>query len=341
MLKISSVIKSVIIGVFLLMLAIGIFLTLLNSQMNKTIPLTSDQLLTVEPGSSFQQVSQQLVNKGWLENTFWLKSYVRLFPHAANIKAGTYKIPAQITIKSLLKQLVEGKEHQFEITFIEGTTFKEWLSLLAKQANIEHQLSDKTIIEIAMLLGIKELNPEGWFFPDTYAYTAGTSDLTLLKRAYQKMQVTLEEVWQNRADNLPYKTPYQALIMASIIEKETSKIEEQPIIAAVFINRLRKNMRLQTDPTVIYGLGTRYQGDIKRVHLKEKNAYNTYQMKGLPPTPIAMPGISALMASVHPVSSNYLYFVSKGNGYHVFSSSLKAHNKAVRQYLLQRKSAKN
>jgi len=340
MLKISTLFKGIIIGIFILIISMGVFFTLLENHINKPLPLTQAEFFSIESGSSFQHFAQQLLKRGWIEDSFWLKSYIRLFPHAAKIKAGTYKIPVETTLKSLLALLVQGKEHQFEITFIEGSTFKEWLELLAKTPKIEHQLNDKSITEIAALLGIKERNPEGWFFPDTYAYTAGTSDITLLKRAHNKMQSTLHQVWQNRAANLPYKTSYQVLIMASIIEKETSKIEEQPIIAAVFINRLRKKMRLQTDPTVIYGLGERYQGDIKRIHLKEKNAYNTYQIKGLPSTPIAMPGLSALTASVHPIVSNYLYFVSQGNGYHVFSTSLKEHNKAVRDYLLQRKTSK-
>ena len=230
-----------------------------------------------------------------------------------------------------------GKEHQFEITFVEGTTFKQWLSLLAAKPYIKHNLANMSASQIAKLLNIKQTNPEGLFFPDTYAYTAGTDELTLLRRAYKKMHNLLENMWQNRATDLPFNDPYQALIIASIIEKETSKVEEQPQIAAVFINRLSKKMRLQTDPTVIYGLGDSYNGDITRKHLKEKTPYNTYRIKGLPPTPIAMPGISALRASMHPAQSDYLYFVSEGNGYHVFSTTLKAHNEAVNRFLRYQK----
>ncbi len=340
MLKVSTLLKGLIFAFFIAIIAMGVFFTVLKGHIDKTVPISKAQLITIEPGSSFQKFTQQLVDNGWLEDPFWLKAYIRLFPNAAQIKAGTYYLPEKLTFKELLFILVQGKEHQFEVTFIEGTTFKEWLNLLKKQPYLSHQLDDKSPEEIANLLGIEQKNPEGWFFPDTYAYTANTSDLTLLKRAHQKMLTTLAQVWQERDDNLPYENAYQVLVMASIIEKETSKREEQPVIAGVFINRLRKNMRLQTDPTVIYGLGERYQGDIKRTHLKEKTAYNTYRIKGLPPTPIAMPGISALKASVHPAQTDFLYFVSQGNGYHVFSATLAEHNQAVRQYLLQSK-AKN
>lgn len=341
MFKLSSLLKIVVLVFFIAIISMASFFTVLNSHINKVIPITEPQLITITSGSSFRQFTQQLIDYKWIESPFWLKAYIRLFPNAGNIKAGTYKIPPETTFKSLLSLLVQGKEHQFDITFIEGTTLKEWLLLLQKQPYITQTLADKSIEDIAQLLAIEQSNPEGWFFPDTYAYTAGTSDLTLLQRAHQKMQKMLQQVWQQRDKNLPYQTPYQVLIMASIIEKETSKREEQPIIAGVFINRLSKKMRLQTDPTVIYGLGERYQGDIKRIHLKEKTAYNTYRIKGLPPTPIAMPGISALKASVHPVKTDYLYFVSRGDGYHIFSANLKDHNQAVRQYVLQARDKKN
>lgn len=324
----------------LALFVVTIFVTF-EQKINTPLNLSKTELITVSAGTSVAKLSKQLVvNKQWLENRFWLRNYPRLHSKFADIKAGTYQIKLGTTAKQLLEKLMSGKEHQFEITFVEGTTFKQWLVLLQKQPHINHSLQNKTVSEVAHLLHIEYDNPEGLFFPDTYAYTAGEDEIIILQRAYQRMHQQLTQLWDERAVALPFDSPYQALIMASIIEKETSKVAEQPLIAAVFINRLAKNMRLQTDPTVIYGLGDRYQGDITRKHLKEKTAYNTYRIKGLPPTPIAMPGKSALHASMHPAQSNYLYFVSKGNGYHVFSTTLKAHNQAVKRFLLHSSSNK-
>jgi len=293
-------------------------------------------LLTVKPGSSISAFSKQLENKGWISSRFWLRNYGRFFPQQANIKAGTYNIALNSNVLELLKQVVAGKEHQFNVTFIEGTRFSDALLALQAHPYIEQSLSNKTIAQIADKIGITNLingNPEGWLFPDTYAFTAGTSDISLLKRAHNKMQQQLSMQWQQRIEGLPYETPYQALIMASIIEKETSYLPEQPIISSVFVNRLRKRMRLQTDPTIIYGLGDRYHGDITRAHKREKTAYNTYRINGLPPTPIALVGLSALKATLNPETSDYFYFVSQGNGQHTFSRTLKEHNLAVKAYL--------
>ena len=303
------------------------------------LAIAQDNFLTVSSGSSISSFAKQLEQKQWVTTRFWLRNYGRLFPQKANIKAGTYLIKKDSTLAQLLVQLVEGKEHQFSVTFIEGTRFKDALVILAEHPQIKQSVNGKPVSEIAAKLGIDSANPEGWLFPDTYAFTADTLDLTLLKRAYANMQSQLNTAWEARAKDLPYKTPYQALIMASIIEKETSYIAEQPVISAVFVNRLRKRMRLQTDPTVIYGLGERYQGDITRAHLREKTAYNTYRINGLPPTPIAMAGLSALKATLHPATSDYLYFVSGGNGKHVFSKTLAEHNRAVRDYLSKQRRA--
>jgi len=289
--------------------------------------------LTIKPGSSISAFSKQLEREGWIKDRFWLRNYGRLFPQQANIKAGTYQVDTNSSVLALLNQVVQGKEHQFNVTFIEGTRFTDALKALKEHPYIHHSLTTDTVVEIAEKLGITNDNPEGLIFPDTYAFTAGTLDITLLKRAYVKMQNHLTTLWQQRNFDLPYETPYQALIMASIIEKETSHVPEQTLISAVFVNRLNKNMRLQTDPTVIYGLGERYQGDITRAHLREKTAYNTYRINGLPPTPIAMVGLSALKAALNPQESDYLYFVSQGNGQHTFSRTLKEHNIAVQAYL--------
>jgi len=325
----------------LVTLAISVLLSLLaalalmiTSEMKIKQPLTIKQseFITIKPGTSFNAFSKQLMDKGWLQQRFWLRSYAKFNPELSKIKSGTYQVEANTRIIELLKVVVSGKEHQFSITFIEGSTVKQVLAQLALHPHITHQLAGLSLAAVAEKLSIAQNNPEGWLFPDTYAFTQDTADINIIKRAYEKMQNALNMQWQNRAVDLPYTSPYQALIMASIIEKESGRHAEHPRIASVFVNRLNKRMRLQTDPTVIYGLGERYQGDITYAHLREKTAYNTYKIKGLPPTPIALPGAQALHAALHPESSNYLYFVSNGLGEHIFSTNLADHNRAVTKY---------
>lgn len=337
-----KVIKRILLIVCLLTItSILVMVNHINRVMHQSLPLSEPQLLVVEPGKTITSFADQLVSKGWLENRFYLKGYVKFFPEYIKIKAGTYHVSATMSLLDLLSLLVSGKEHQFSVTFIEGSTFKEVLTQLIQQPYIKQTLSEFSISDISKKLGIPHNNPEGWIFPDTYAFTSGTSDEAILKRAYQKMEQQLNSLWLQRVEGLPYKSPYEVLIMASIIEKETSFIPEQPTISGVFINRLRKKMRLQTDPTVIYGLGDRYQGDITRAHLREKTLYNTYRINGLPPTPIAMPGLSALQATIKPEKSDYFYFVSQGNGQHTFSRTLSEHNVALRLYLKQLKEKSN
>ena len=309
------------------------FFLLLEKQMNEPLPIAQPQLLTVKQGSSVASFSRELVSKKWIDNRFWLRAYARLQPDKAIIKVGTYQILPNSSLQSLLALVTTGKEYQFRFTIVEGTTFKQLIAQLQSQPQLTHNLPSLSGEQLSKQLGIKQVNPEGWFAPETYAFTQGTEDIEILKRAHAAMQSTLTKLWQESEVGLPYETPYQALIMASIIEKETSHIPEQPLIASVFINRLAKKMRLQTDPTVIYGLGERYQGDITRAHLKEKTAYNTYRINGLPPTPIALPGLSAVKAALNPAVSDYYYFVSEGNGKHIFSKTLKEHNVAVRDFL--------
>jgi UPF0755 protein len=333
--------KSIFVVFLLLLCAASLFAYQLHNAMNATISIEQDSFLTIKPGSSISSFAKQLQSNQWIDNRFWLRNYGRLFPNKVNIKTGTYLIAKGVTLKELISQVVEGKEYQFSITFIEGTRFKDALILLSRHQHIKQTLQGFSIETIAQKIGINAKNPEGWLFPDTYSFTAGTSDIALLKRSYNNMKTQLEALWVNRAKNLPYNSAYEALIMASIIEKETSYIKEQPLISSVFVNRLAKKMRLQTDPTIIYGLGDRYKGDITYAHKREKTAYNTYRIDGLPPTPIAMAGLSAIKATLHPATSDYFYFVSGGNGRHVFSRTLSEHNKAVRQYLKLQKQKKS
>ncbi|WNC70844.1 endolytic transglycosylase MltG [Thalassotalea psychrophila] len=322
---------------FITLAAVITVYTVTVRHVDNDLPIKESQFYTVSKGSSFNSVVANLIKQQWLETSLWLKLYSKLHPEITEIKAGTYKLPEQLTIKQLFAILVAGEEHQFKITFVEGSTFKEWFIQLAETEHVQSTLADKSYQQILSTLESEHKHPEGLFFPDTYQFISGTKDIDILKQAYQRMAAELDESWQGRAKNLPYKNTYEVLIMASMVEKETAKISEQPLISAVFITRLAKRMRLQTDPTIIYGLGERYTGDITYANLREKTAYNTYRINGMPPTPIAMPGKSAIEASLHPANSPFLYFVSKGNGEHHFSTTLAEHNNAVNKYIRGKK----
>ena len=332
----SLIKKIVILGVLFVCLSLVALIGITHLKVNQVNQLNDELFITIEPGISFNRFTKKLQNQQVLDSRFWLRNYIRINKQFADIKAGTYLIKPTQTYLDILTMVAKGDEHQYSITFVEGTTFKEWLAQLSAQTELSHQLSKNSdsLPKELIKMGIEQENPEGLFFPDTYAFTHQTSDVEILKRAYLKMQQQLNIAWSTRAEGLPYETPYQALIMASIVEKESGKFSEHRTISSVFVNRLNKKMRLQTDPTVIYGLGERYQGDIKRKHLKEKTPYNTYRINGLPPTPIAMPGLSAIEAAMQPEDTDYFYFVSNGQGKHIFSTILAEHNKAVVKYQL-------
>ena len=336
MLAVRKQLRTIVLStVALVTVFIAIFFYFTHQVVSEKLTLSDKTFFEIKNGMSFHQFSKELVKKGVIKDRFWLRNYVRIYPSKASIKTGMYQFTPMQTVGDLLNIVNNGDEHQFFITFIEGTRLSDWLNTLISHPNIKQSLKNRDYATVAQALDIDEIHPEGLFFPDTYAFTNNTSDIAILRRAYNRMQASLEEVWRTREPDLPLNNAYEALILASIIEKESADKSEYRLISSVFVNRLNKNMRLQTDPTVIYGVGERYDGDIKRSHLRDKNAYNTYFIKGLPPTPIAMPGLEAMKAAVAPEISEYFYFVSDGNGRHVFNTNLKAHNESLKQYLLK------
>lgn len=294
------------------------------------------QEITIQPNSSLRSIAKQLVAQGVLKAEWPFVILAKVLNKAPYLQAGDYTLNKNVNPYQLLLSLNHGKSTQGGITFIEGKTFKQMRQRLAKNDAIKHTIQHLSDAEVMQLVGKGEPHAEGLFFPETFYFDRGTLDTVILKRAYEIMQTKLESSWQTRAGNLPYKSSYEALIMASIIEKETGKASERKMIAGVFINRLRIGMRLQTDPTIIYGMGDDYKGNIRRKDLLKDTLYNTYTRSGLPPTPIAMPGLASIEAALQPADTKALYFVGKGDGSHAFSNSLAEHNRAVVKYQLQK-----
>jgi UPF0755 protein len=283
-------------------------------------------------GSTLRGVAQQLVQEKVLREPWSFTAMVRIFGKAEEIKAGNYQFEAGLTPLELFTKITNGDVTQSGVMFIEGWTFRQMRDALNQQEGLRHMSMELTDAELMKTIGATESMPEGQFFPDTYFFSSGTSDLDILKRAYRTMQQRVNTAWLVRSPGLPYRDAYQALIMASIVEKETAQGDERPLIARVFLNRLKFGMRLQTDPTVIYGLNEAFDGNLRKRDLLADTPYNTYTRVGLPPTPIAMPGMASIEAALHPANSNALYFVAKGDGHHVFSASLEEHNRAVAHY---------
>jgi len=295
-------------------------------------------LFTVSPGESVSTVARQLARQGVIDNAATFSWAARYKGQASRIQAGEYILVPGTTASRLLEQFVRGEVTSYSLTLVEGWNFPQMFATIARSPELEHTLTGLDAAQIMARIGYPDVHPEGRFFPDTYHFSRGMSDVDILQRAYRSMETVLQQEWQERADGLPYKTADEALIMASIIEKETGLTEERQAIAGVFVRRLQKGMLLQTDPTIIYGLGEEFDGNIRRKHLKDsKNRYNTYQHKGLPPTPIAMPGRESIHAALHPAPGKALYFVSQGDGSHHFSATLEEHNRAVRTYQLQQR----
>ncbi|ELE5024934.1 endolytic transglycosylase MltG [Vibrio fluvialis] len=303
--------------------------------LSQPLDIQSEQLVTIPSGTSLNGALSLMTKHGWIDSQFAEKLVRRFHPQLTQIKAGTYQLMPDMKLAQALKLLVSGKEHQFAITFVEGSRFSEWMAILEQNEQLKHTLTESSEADIAKQLGIEQSKLEGLFLAETYHFTKGVSDLDILKRAHRKLEGILNSAWETRQENLPLTSPYQALILASIIEKETAVESERERIASVFVNRLNKRMRLQTDPTVIYGMGDNYDGNIRKKDLRAPTPYNTYVINGLPPTPIAMPGEASIRAALNPEQSAYLYFVASGNGGHVFSKNLTEHNRAVRAYLKQ------
>ena len=300
------------------------------------VVLQSEPTFNIEKGETLAGVANDLNQRGLLTWPLVWRIYSR-FIDATPIKAGEYKFAASISPAELLNVFQSGKVIQYSVTLIEGQTLGEYIRWLHQQPKLKREFEIVHAEIIAQRLGITQSSAEGWFFPDTYKYTLGDSELDILRRAHKVMKQKLGNAWANKDSGLPYKTEYEALIMASIIEKETGVIDERGVIAGVFINRLQKKMRLQTDPTVIYGLGEAFDGNLTRAHLKTPTPFNTYTQAGLPPTPIANPGLGAIEAAMHPVKHPYLYFVARGDGSHEFNSTLDAHTAAVKKYQVNRR----
>lgn len=284
------------------------------------------------PGSSLRSATRQMNEAGVAVQPDLFVLLGRWRGTAAGIKAGSYSVSRGITPETLLARLVRGDVSQGEIALVEGLTFRQWRARMDRHPDLRHDTAGLSDSEIARRLGLEDMPIEGWLFPDTYLFDKQSSDLELMQRAHRAMRKRLDEAWAGRAADLPYRTPYEALIMASIVEKESGRVDDRPQIAAVFANRLRRGMLLQTDPTVIYGMGEAFDGNLRKRDLQADTPYNTYTRGGLPPSPIAMPGQAALLATLHPADSSALYFVARGDGSSQFSHTLEEHNRAVNKY---------
>ena len=303
--------------------------------LQRPVPMTSEMVeITVEPGMSARAVVQALVKGGVEVDPQLLYWWIRLSGQARQIKAGSYEISRGPTPRTLLSKLVRGEVAQRSVTLAEGLTFAQWRETLRNAPHLRQDSQDLAPEALMARLGRPGVHPEGRFFPSTYTYAKGSSDLALLRRAMQEMDQRLAAAWARRAPDSPLRTPDEALILASIVEKETGRASDRGQISGVFNNRLRKGMLLQTDPTVIYGLGEKFDGNLRKRDLQADTPWNTYTRKGLPPTPIAMPGQESLLAAVQPEQTSALYFVARGDGTSAFSATLEEHNRAVRKYQL-------
>jgi UPF0755 protein len=306
-----------------------------NAFLKRPVELPEEGVVFDIPrGASLRGLARQMTDDGILEHPYYFIALAYLKGDQTGIKAGEFELTAGMKPADVLGRITSGQVVQYPVTLVEGWTFRQAINAIDAQGRYSGALSGLTDEELMAELGYPGEYPEGRLFPDTYRFPRDTPRLAVLRRAFERMEQVLAEEWESRSDGLPLDTPYEALILASIIEKETGAAWERPEIAGVFVRRLRKGMRLQTDPTVIYGMGERYEGRIRRADLREATPYNTYVIDGLPPTPIALPGRAAINAALNPADGDSLYFVSRGDGTHVFSATLDEHNRAVRRYIL-------
>ena len=329
--------RKIIVRLFLASLVLGALglvgaYSYLQYYLDRPMTLTAEQLIEVTQGSSLTQVARRLEQDAGLAHPRLFSYWARNEGFDRAIRAGEFMISPGMSPRTAMQHLLTGSLVQYPFTFIEGTTVRSALETLWESPKLRITLQNSSDEEILAAIGSEFPSLEGALFPDTYFYTAGTTDQALLRRASTRLQQLLEQEWETRAVSLPYASPYESLILASIIEKETGLLSEREKIAGVFVRRLQRGMRLQSDPTVIYGMGESYNGNIRRVDLETSTPYNTYRINGLPPTPIAMSSRGAIHASLHPLDEPYLYFVATGEGGHQFSTSLEEHNAAVRQY---------
>ena len=334
---IRKLVVLLLIGLFSAALLLGYSAWKFDSALKQPLNLTQEQLLDVPAGATPTGTFNRLEADGVLDGAFWLRLYWRFNLDGQPLHSGEYRMTPGMTAQGLIGLWQRGEVVQYSLTLVEGWNFRQVRSALAKHEKIVQTLSGLSDSEVMDKLGHPGVFPEGRFFPDTYRFVRGMTDVDFLKKAYNRLDDVLAQEWSKRAADAPYTDPYQALIMASLVEKETGVPEERGQIAGVFVRRLKIGMLLQTDPTVIYGLGERYNGKLTRAHLKEANPYNTYMISGLPPTPIAMVGREAIHAALNPVPGSSLYFVARGDGSHIFSDDLDAHNAAVREFQLKRR----
>lgn len=336
--------KTISLSVLLVFVAAAAGLFWLGGSLHKPLVLQGDEVIEIRPGGSLAGVMAQLTERGVLgEGTDALlrrmsvRGYNLLTDVSKRLHVGEYRLREDDTLITLLNRFERGDVIQRSFTLIEGWNIRDLRHALLNAPGLKSSLSELNDQQLMARLGLPDEHPEGWFAADTYFYTAGETDIDILTRALQRQQNVLQRLWSGRAADLPYDKPYDALIMASIVEKETGDPTEREEIAGVFVERLARGMRLQTDPTVIYGMGEAYKGNIRRADLQRPTPYNTYVIRGMPPTPIAMPGEAAIYAALHPAQTDALYFVARGDGSHQFSRTLDEHINAVRKYQLQRR----